>query len=265
MYKGIKRAKRKVVAKSNQVYLAESIRGRRIQEGNVFTLTKHLSPLSQAQHFTLIWHSFKTAFSHHIYSLTFFPPTRGQKTAFSIYTAGGSKETKHTNKYLRASSSCTALNICNYSVQHQAPRRSQGDDPAGRAPSCAKRGGKKNHRRLHLATWSEKEKAPWFISALSRSFARSPFNRARERASLTIKGESKINISPWDKEEPRLRSGERRRRRSDPWCARAGHRIACSERSANVNRNAGQQYLFTSFEARTVEGWWISALCAVRA
>lgn len=105
--------------------------------------------------------------------------SRGQKTDSASTqqepAAAAGRETKRTNKYLRASSSCSALNICNYSVQRSSRRRrSQGGWSSRPAPSCAR-------KKTPAAAFSDverEEKAPWFIPLLRPlAFARSPFNR----------------------------------------------------------------------------------------
>jgi hypothetical protein len=101
----IKTAKKKEAAKSNVVYLVESIQRKTHSRRQRFHSYKALvSLITSATFYSLIWHSFKTAFSDHILAHFFFLAVpAGDKNRFSIYTAGGiaKKQSTLTNIYER--------------------------------------------------------------------------------------------------------------------------------------------------------------------
>jgi hypothetical protein len=165
----IKRASRKEVAKSNWVYLAKSIQSKTHSRRQRFHSYKALVSLITSATFYSHLAQFQNCSLRLRSRSLFFAATRGQKAdSPSTQQAAHSKETKRTNKYLRAASSCSALNICNYSVQQQQAPAVPGGWSGRRAPSCAKKEGIK--KRPPVAAFSDverKEKAPWFISARS--------------------------------------------------------------------------------------------------
>lgn len=135
---------RKRAVKSSVVYLDESLQWKTHSRRQRFHSYEALVSLITSATFYFHLAQFQNcAFSD--YLLTFFLYTvysRGQKTdsASTHQEPAAGKETKRTNKYLRASSSCSALNICNYSVQQQQQAPAVPGGWSSRpAPSCARK------------------------------------------------------------------------------------------------------------------------------